>query len=188
MVSLGSTVIWPFIVFAVFWIITWPSSKRTAKNQSNIGWFTYWIFAVIGACLFLIPINVPALNITLIQSSFASHALGFLIEILGLCVAIWARITLGRNWSSRVTLKEKHELITKGPYKLVRHPIYTGMLTMFLGAAIYLGMLAAFFGLLFFFLSFWIKLKQEEKLMLKHFTKEYVKYKKKTKALIPFIY
>ena len=59
---------------------------------------------------------------------------------------------------------------------------------MFLGVAIYLGVLAGFLGVLFLFLSFWIKSRQEERLMDKHFSKEYKKYKKTTKALIPFIY
>ena len=179
---------WPFIVFLVFWAVTWRSTKKTAERESYLRWFSYWVSAAIAVYLLLAPFNAPALNILLIPGSFALHSLGFLVEVIGLCIAIWARITLGRNWSANVTFKEKHELITKGPYRLVRHPIYTGMLIMFLGAAVYLGMFAGFIGLLFLFLSFWIKSRQEERLMAKHFPKEYGNYKRTTKALIPFFY
>ncbi len=74
-------------------------------------------------------------------------------------------MTLGRNWSSRVTLKVGHELIQRGPYHVVRHPIYTGLLTMVLGSAILLGYIGAFVGMLVFFAGLWIKLRQEEALM-----------------------
>ena len=194
MLSVPSIIIWPVIIFIAFWAITWTSVKKTAEKQPSSGWFLYWILFVMGAILLFVPITVPAfknipiLTISLIQSSPALQSFGFLIEVLGLCIAIWARITIGRNWSSKVTFKEKHKLVTKGPYTLVRHPIYTGITALFLGIAIYVRTFACFLAILLIFLSFLIKSRQEEKLMLKHFPKEYSNYKKTTKALIPFIY
>jgi protein-S-isoprenylcysteine O-methyltransferase Ste14 len=181
-------IIWPFFAFLAVWVITGLSVKRTKERQTSLEKLSYSIFSIIAIILLFFIANIPPLNIPLIQSSLVLHSFGFLVEVLGLCIAIWARITLGRNWSASVTFKEKHELITKGPYRLVRHPIYTGMITMFLGAAIYLGVIAGFLALFFIFLSFSIKLRDEEVLMTKHFPKEYTKYKKTTKALIPFIY
>jgi protein-S-isoprenylcysteine O-methyltransferase Ste14 len=183
-----SIIIWPFFVFLAFWVITWRSVKKNAEVQNASGWFLYWIFGLIGAVLLFGLTAVSSFNTSALPSSLALQSLGFLIELLGLCFAIWARITLGRNWSSTVTFKEKHELVTRGPYRLVRHPIYTGLLAMFLGAAIYLGPLVGFIGVLSLFMSFWIKSRQEEMLMTKHFKSEYTNYKKRTKALIPFIY
>jgi len=188
-----SIIVWPIIVFYAVWAITLLSVKKTVEKDT-ISEGSYWIFTVIGAMLVLVPaivpefVNLPVLGIPLIRSSLTLQSFGFLIEALGVCLAVWARITLGRNWSSSVTFKENHELITKGPYRLVRHPIYTGMTSMYLGVAIYLGMLAGFLGVLFISYSFWIKSRQEEKLMIRHFPKEYAAYKKTTKALIPFIY
>src|SRR5437763_8895403 len=66
------------------------------------------------------------------------------------------------NWSGVITLKEGHELIERGPYRVVRHPIYTGILAMFAGTAIAVGYLGGSLGLLLVFVSFWLKLKREE--------------------------
>lgn len=65
--------------------------------------------------------------------------LGLLMVICGLAFAVWARIHLGRNWSGTVTVKEDHELIRSGPYGIVRHPIYTGLLLAIAGTAIVFG-------------------------------------------------
>jgi protein-S-isoprenylcysteine O-methyltransferase Ste14 len=181
-------IIWPVVAFAVFWAVTWLSVKKTAEKQKTSEWFSYWIFGFIAVMLLFALSYAPVLDTSLIAGSLLSRSLGFLVEVLGLCLAIWARMTLGRNWSSSVAFKERHELITKGPYRLVRHPIYTGMLTMFLGAAIYLGVLAGFLAVLSMFASFLIKSRQEEKMMAKHFPREYARYKRRTKAIIPFVY
>jgi protein-S-isoprenylcysteine O-methyltransferase Ste14 len=96
-------------------------------------------------------------------------------------------VILGRNWSGVVTLKEEHELIERGPYRIVRHPIYTGMLGMFAGTAIVIGYLGGFLGLLLAFASFWLKLKREEDLMLKQFPNKYAAYQLRVKRIIPFL-
>src|SRR5205823_12230299 len=83
--------------------------------------------------------------------------------IAGLAFCIWARFTLGRNWSGVVTLKGGHELIMRGPYAVVRHPIYTGLLTMFVATVIVLGHVAGIIALPLVFVSIWIKLRHEEK-------------------------
>jgi len=189
-----SLMVWPLVVFFAFWAVTWPFAKRTKERQRLSEWFPYWILFVVAAVLILVPASVPAfgniplLGVQLAEGSFAPQAFGLALEVLGLCVAIWARVTLGGNWSSAVAFKENHKLVTSGPYRFVRHPIYTGMMAMFLGVAVYLGAIVSFLGILFLFASFWIKSRQEERLMEKHFPKEYGKYKKTTKALIPFVY
>ena len=72
--------------------------------------------------------------------------LGAAITVAGLLFAVWARAYLGRNWSSAVTIKQDHQLITTGPYAIVRHPIYTGILAGFLGMAIAIAQLSGFHG------------------------------------------
>ncbi len=86
-----------------------------------------------------------------------------------------------------MTFKQDHELIKTGPYQFVRHPIYTGVLTMCLGSVAFDGRLQAWLGFALMFLAFWIKLRQEEALMLQHFPNDYPAYKNQVKALIPFI-
>jgi protein-S-isoprenylcysteine O-methyltransferase Ste14 len=100
---------------------------------------------------------------------------------------LWARATLGRNWSGTVTLKEGHELIVRGPYRLVRHPIYTGLLTMLIATVIQQGHIGGTIGFVFVFVSLLIKLGEEEQVMLKQFPDEYAAYQQRVRRLIPFV-
>jgi protein-S-isoprenylcysteine O-methyltransferase Ste14 len=86
-----------------------------------------------------------------------------------------------------VTLKEGHELVQSGPYRLVRHPIYTGMLIMFFAAALVQSNLLGFVSVLLMFTSLWIKLDREERLMLQQFPERYAAYQQRVKRIIPFV-
>ena len=86
-----------------------------------------------------------------------------------------------------MTFKHGHELIRRGPYRLVRHPIYTGLLVMALGTALDVGQLRCWLALPLMAAAFLIKLRQEEKLLLQHFPQEYPIYKRQVKALVPFV-
>jgi protein-S-isoprenylcysteine O-methyltransferase Ste14 len=116
-----------------------------------------------------------------------AQVVGDMVCVLGLFVTLWARRTLAGNWSSDVTFKRGHELIRRGPYRFVRHPIYTGILTMCLGTAIEIGRLRGWLALPVMAFSFWIKLKQEERLLLRHFPDTYPAYQQQVKALVPFV-
>jgi len=114
-------------------------------------------------------------------------SLGFFIFVCGLGLSIWARMYLDKNWGMPMTLKEKPELVTTGPYAYMRHPIYLGMMIAMLGTAIVINVI---WLIPFIFMSvyFVYSLKIEEHTMLEQFPKEYKEYKKHTKALIPYIY
>lgn len=112
---------------------------------------------------------------------------GVVLCVAGLVFCVWARFTLGRNWSGVVTFKAGHELITSGPYAFVRHPIYTGMLTMVVGTVIVQGHLAGIIAIPLIFVSFWIKLRYEEKIMSEKFPDDYAAYQRRVKRLIPFV-
>jgi protein-S-isoprenylcysteine O-methyltransferase Ste14 len=114
--------------------------------------------------------------------------LGAAITIAGLLFAVWARQYLGRNWSSSVTIKQGHELITTGPYAVVRHPIYTGILTGFLGVAIAMSQVRGFIVPALFFLAFWLKLRREEQFMRSQFGDVYTTYAHHTSALVPYLF
>jgi len=113
--------------------------------------------------------------------------LGVLVCVFGLFVTIWARRMLVGNWSSDVTFKQGHELVRSGPYRFVRHPIYTGLLVMGLGSAIVIGRLHCFLAIAVVGIGCWIKLKQEERLLLRHFPDAYPAYQNQVKALVPFV-
>jgi len=98
---------------------------------------------------------------------------------------VWARVFLGANWSATVTIKQDHEIIRSGPYALVRHPIYSGLLLGMLGTAIAIGEMRGLVGLVF--LGWWLKLQTEEQFLVEQFGTQYLKYRQETKALIPFV-
>src|SRR5450755_3974668 len=109
--------------------------------------------------------------------------IGAAVTIAGLLFAVWAREHLGRNWSRSVTIKQGHELITTGPYAVVRHPIYTGILAGLLGTAIALSQVRGFIAFLLMFLMLWLKLRMEEQWMRSQFGETYATYARETAAL-----
>jgi protein-S-isoprenylcysteine O-methyltransferase Ste14 len=127
------------------------------------------------------------LDIRIVPAMETVQWLAGMLCIAGLVFCVWARATLGRNWSGTITLKEGHELIERGPYRLVRHPIYTGLLVMFLATALALGHLGGVLAVPLAFASFWIKLEQEERLMLQQFPDQYRSYQRRVKRIIPFV-
>jgi protein-S-isoprenylcysteine O-methyltransferase Ste14 len=97
-------------------------------------------------------------------------------------------LVLGTNWSRRVTVKADHELIVSGPYALTRHPIYTGILLGVAGTALAIGewrCMAAFFLLL---VAFLLKMRVEEQLMMLTFPATYPEYRRRVKALVPWLF
>jgi len=143
------------------------------------------LFAIIAA--FLLPylpifhfVNFAPVNPVL-------SSVGLILNVAGMAFLVWARQRLGRNWSQTVSAKEEPELVTSGPYRYIRHPMYTGGFIACLGSAIVAG--GAFvFLLLFLGAIFLWRVGAEDKLMEQQFPNEYPDYKKRTKAVIPFVW
>ena len=175
-------------IFVATWLLAALSTKRAVYRESRAQRLRYWVLLLVAYVLLVHGRQLPyPLNLRIVPpASLVACAAAFLC-IAGLGLALWARVILGRNWSAVVTLKEEHELIERGPYQFVRHPIYTGILTMFCGTALLLGHLAGFIGILLMFASFWIKLGHEERLMLQKFPDRYAAYQKRAKRIIPFL-
>ena len=177
-----------WILFAVIWLVAAFWTKRSVYQQSRVQRLGYVIPILIGGYLVFKGHRLSdPLDLRVIPHVDALAWTGVVLCIAGLAFCIWARFTLGRNWSGVVTLKGGHELIVHGPYALVRHPIYTGLLTMFVATVIVVGHVAGIVAAPFVFVSIWIKLRHEEKLMLKQFPKEYAAYEQRVKRLIPFV-
>jgi protein-S-isoprenylcysteine O-methyltransferase Ste14 len=177
-----------WMLFAVIWLLAAFATKRTVYQESRMQRLRYMIPILLGGFLLAKGRRLSdPLNHRVIPHVEALAWTGVALCIAGLIFCIWARFTLGRNWSGVVTLKGGHELITSGPYALVRHPIYTGLLTMFVATVIVLGHVAGIIAMPFVFVSFWIKLRYEEKLMSEKFPNEYAAYQQRVKRLIPFV-
>jgi protein-S-isoprenylcysteine O-methyltransferase Ste14 len=177
-----------WIIFVIVWLLGAISTNRTIYRESSAERARYWLVLVIGYFLVIKSSSLPSpFDWLLVPHTTSSAWIGAVLSVSGLVFAIWARVILGRNWSGVITLKEGHELIERGPYRIVRHPIYTGILAMFAGTAIAIGYFGGFVGLLLVFVSFWLKLKREEDLMLKHFPAKYAAYQGRVKRIIPFL-
>jgi len=176
-----------WIAFVVYWFISAQSVKAVAEKQSLASALQHRIPVGLGWWLLAFHVLPPPFSNVLTPRTDLTQLIGGVLCVAGLFVTFWARRTLAGNWSSDVTFKQGHELTKTGPYRFVRHPIYTGLLLMCLGSALDIGYVRAWLGLLLVFLGFWIKLKQEETLLLRHFPEAYPAYRKEVKALVPFI-
>jgi protein-S-isoprenylcysteine O-methyltransferase Ste14 len=182
-------VIW--IIFFVYWRIRAFNTKTTQRIEPLAARILRIFICLIAVALLLITpkyVPVPWLYHQLWPTGLLPFWLGAAINIAGLLFAVWARQYLGRNWSSSVTIKQGHELITTGPYALVRHPIYTGILTGFLGMAIAMSQVRGFIVPALFFLAFWLKFRTEEQFMRSQFGEVYTAYAQRTSALVPYLF
>jgi protein-S-isoprenylcysteine O-methyltransferase Ste14 len=176
-----------WIIFYVYWIFQARRVKPSAEEQSRSSRLAHRAPVTLAALLLWVPFSRYPLGVALTPQTDLARGLGAAICALGLLVAIWARRTLAGNWSNDVTFRQGHELIQTGPYRFARHPIYTGLLLMCLGLAAAGGRLHSWLGFVIMCAGFWIKLTQEESLMLRHFPAEYPSYRKRVKALVPFV-
>jgi protein-S-isoprenylcysteine O-methyltransferase Ste14 len=175
-------------LFAVIWLLAAFATKQTVYKESGLQRLRYILPLLFGWFLLAKGHRLSdPLNHRVIPHLDALAWIGAVLCIAGLIFCVWARFTLGRNWSGVVTLKGGHELITSGPYAFVRHPIYTGLLTMFVATVIVLGHIAGIIAIPIVLVSFWIKLRSEENLMLAKFPDEYAAYSHRVKRLIPFV-
>jgi protein-S-isoprenylcysteine O-methyltransferase Ste14 len=177
-----------WIVFLLYWRIKAADTKATQRLESassRILRFSVFLVAIVLLSLPRIPL--PWLYLRLWPQGLGPFWLGAAIAVGGLLFAVWARVHLGRNWSSEVTIKQEHELIISGPYAWVRHPIYTGILVGFLGTAIALSEVRGFIALMLILLVLWYKLRLEEQWMRSQFGETYASYAQHTAALVPYL-
>jgi protein-S-isoprenylcysteine O-methyltransferase Ste14 len=168
-------------VVIAFWIVSAFRVKRTRTRQLLLHRLSYLALTAVAALLLNGSARIINWNRAVLPHTLVTGILADFLVLLGLLIAIWARVTLGGNWSARVTLKEDHELVQRGPYRVVRHPIYSGLLLMILGTAILAGQAGAFIALVICFGGFWVKLRQEEALLTQHLS-GYSEYMRRTKA------
>lgn len=179
-----------WLIVIIFWFISGLGVKKPKSQESfSVQFIQYWLPLII-AVLLLGP--GEWFGHSLIRENFVPHSnlvgiIGLTLCIVGAIIACWSRFMLGKNWSLSVQRKENHELVKTGIYKIVRHPIYLGLLLLFIGNTLIVGDYRGIIAVLIVFISFWFKLRKEEQLLLEVFGAQYTKYKSSTKALIPFI-
>jgi protein-S-isoprenylcysteine O-methyltransferase len=174
-----------WLIFLAVWILAAASTKRSVRRDSSTSSFVYGLLVPFGAFLVIQPSRFGPLNIRLLPDARAVNLCGLTITAAGLGFAIWARFVLGRNWSASVTVKAGHELIRSGPYRFVRHPIYSGILAGLLGTSIGYGTLPSLIGMVIAICGLRIKWRIEERFMVEQFGAQYAQYRREVKAVIP---
>jgi protein-S-isoprenylcysteine O-methyltransferase Ste14 len=178
-----------WFAICIIWLIGRLFSKRSVRTQTpGTRLPQAGLAAVAGFLVFSRYFHVGSLAARFLPDSDTAGAVGLLFTFLGLAVAVWARLPLGHNWSGTVTVKEDHQLIRRGPYAIVRHPIYTGFLVGFVGMALIIGEVRGLLGVAVLFVAFLLKSRTEEGFMRQQFGAQYTQYQHDVKALIPFIY
>jgi protein-S-isoprenylcysteine O-methyltransferase Ste14 len=177
-----------WLAWAVFWIVAARHTKPARWRESISSWTLHVLPLLACAVLFAAPCWLPPiLSERVVPTGRPLPLLGAVIVAAGLGFTAWARAHLGRNWSGIVTVKENHALVRTGPYRVVRHPIYTGLLLALIGTAAAIGEWRGVLAVIFALIGFLWKIRVEEKRMRENFP-EYSQYRRQTAALIPLLY
>jgi protein-S-isoprenylcysteine O-methyltransferase Ste14 len=169
---------WAWVAFWIYWLASAASSKQSVRGgwrRQLAGVSVILAFAIAGAVH-----GSPAVHSVILATTGAALFAG------GIALAVWARLHLGRNWGMPTTQRAEPELVTSGPYRFVRHPIYSGLLTAILGTALVdnlLGLIVVAVLVAYFYYSGTV----EERNLTATFTRAYPEYKSRTKMLIPFL-
>jgi len=162
------------------------TTKRTKRRESVLERIRHILPLLIGFWfLFGRTLYLPWLHFRLLPSLPAIWWAGLSLTLLGVGFAIWARLSLGSNWSGTVTLKDDHELIRKGLYSRVRHPIYSGILLGVIGTGMIHGQLRDLLGFLLLYASFYFKARREESFLQQEFGPNFAEHQRQTGMFLP---
>jgi protein-S-isoprenylcysteine O-methyltransferase Ste14 len=175
-----------WMLFALYWLVSALNRKKT-KRRESVAQRLLYMLPLLAA--FYVLYNGD-LRRGWLATQFLPHTelvqwLGVAIVVAGMAIACWARLHLGTNWSGVVTLKEGHELIRSGPYRTIRHPIYTGILIAFFGNVIQLGQVRGLIALVVIGLSFYIKARREESFLAQEFGPGFNEHTQQTGMFLP---
>ena len=168
----GWIVTWPTKLLALIWlawVVSWfVASFWSGRTRSHVRTRDSWAYQLpilLGAIL-LLPWSAKALGDTPLYhpGNPGTYALA-VVALLGISFTWWARIHLGQFWSNAITHKEDHRIIDTGPYGMVRHPIYTGLIVAILATGVAVATWTALLGALLISLGQWQKARMEEKFL-----------------------
>ena len=183
----------PLTISALLWIafvVSWSKaaaastpairseSARSRALHQNAMWLS----------LLLLFVPIPWLDRRVLPLGAGWVAAGLTLHAASLGLAIASRRALGRNWSGAITQKADHQLIRSGPYRFVRHPIYSAMLGMIAGTALVSGDAHAFLGAALMAAAYVRKIHLEERNLAELFGAAYADYRRTTRALIPWLF
>ena len=150
-----------WVAFYAYWLASGFFTKQTAKRESFIGSLIYRLPVALAGILLVYAARMPKpMSAAIFPDTTPICVLVIAFSTTGVVICIWARITLGRNWSSVVVLKVGHELVQAGPYRFVRHPIYSGIILMFAAIVLLVERAVGILAFCLFVYSFVLKLRR----------------------------
>jgi protein-S-isoprenylcysteine O-methyltransferase Ste14 len=177
-----------WLVWGAYWWILSKDVKTATRREplsSRLLHIVPLVFAML--LLWIDHLPIPVLGDRFMPRAIWPFWVGVALTVGGLFFSVWARTHIGKNWSGIVTLKQGHELIVSGPYAIVRHPIYTGLLLALVGSAVARGEWRGVLAVLIAALALWRKLRLEERWMREQFGVQYQAYSQRVSALIPWL-
>jgi len=173
-------------LFDLYWS---AAAKNSAPAQSSESRSSRGLhLAVLNGGVLLLILPVPGLTHRFLPASPLLTPLGLAVEMAGIAFAIWSRRHLGFNWSGEVRLASGHQLVRSGPYAHIRHPIYTGVLLMYLGVMLVSGEIHALIAVAVIVLAYLRKIGLEDKLLAQNFGSDWDAWRRASWALLPPIY
>ena len=177
-------VAWLWNVLLIVWLAMLFGRKST--KQSETAWErVQHVVPVLVAFWLLFESSWSVLDLRVVPETPAVLWVGVLLTALGVGISVWARLSLGANWSGMVTLKKGHELVRKGLYRWIRHPIYTGILLGFVGTALIKGHVRSWVGLAILWTSFYFKARREERFLRQEFGEGFEEHARRTGMFLP---
>jgi protein-S-isoprenylcysteine O-methyltransferase Ste14 len=181
---IASLALW--VVFSVYWSIAAKDKAPTKSSESTLSRQLHVI--VVNAALLILIFPIPGLTARFTPDSPVLIVTGLVIQTAFTGLAVWARVHLGSNWSGEVRIASEHELVRSGPYRYVRHPIYTALVGMYIGSALVSGQVHALVALGLVLLAYWRKIRMEERALAAAFPDDHERYRAETWAWIPGLY
>src|SRR6266404_3470021 len=174
-----------WVLFGLYWLVSAFKLKKTKRRESWSQRFRYMLPLVLAFYLFRPEAHYGWLGARFVPASDATEWIGVVLTAAGVAIAFWARWHLGANWSGVVTLKEGHELIRTGPYRNIRHPIYTGILLAFFGTMVATGEVRGLLAVAIAWLSFYWKARREESFLSQEVGGKFAAHAKQTGMFQP---
>jgi protein-S-isoprenylcysteine O-methyltransferase Ste14 len=183
----GEVILALWLGWVVSWVLAALWSNRTEKRPAVNSEIRYRIPMLIGVALMFLSGDRYEDTLRLWRVGRNGAWLCVAGVAAGIAFAWWARVHLGRLWSGRITRKADHRVVDSGPYAVVRHPIYSGLLLALLATTAIKGTLFGVAGLLFLLLGFWLKARLEERWLIDELGEgAYTNYRARVPMLLPF--
>ena len=174
-----------WVLLSLYWTVSARNATAAARAESKASRAVHVVLTNLALLLEIAPIHGVG---RFLPVSAAIMVAGLAVEFAGLLFAIWARRHLGEHWSGEITIKQRHDLIRSGPYRRLRHPIYTGFLMMYAGVALVTGEWLAVVGFAMVLFAYWRNIRLEERNLDEAFGSDYAAYRHESWAIVPGVF